>query len=307
MTNYLKNPFVGQKAGQRTIRAGGRSIWAMLCLSLLLLLSATTARAQQPTLPTPSTLCDYATEPATVSLTATVPASLSAYSTVYLLVDMTNGRIIQQNPTPVFPGIFRGQYYAVPAHFKGVLNNAQAGKLISDVYSSDLCLTYGNSVFIKVCPASSVCDYAVAPASVSVTAQSVPVGVSTRYVLIDMATNLITQLSSTSSFTGVAKGEYAITSVHYTGSLTALTTGVSLYTVVTNSDNCLSVSNTLYIKVCNDPIAITGPPNGSLVASLNPPISGTAAPGASVTVTGGSNSTGGPCITTANTNGNAPV
>lgn len=276
----------------------GQRIWAFVCLSLLLTVQAW---AQQPTLPAASTVCDYTTAPASISLTAqNVP---SGYSTVYLLVDMTSGMIVQTNATdPVFSNVPRGSYYAVPAHYKGILNNAQSGKLISDVFSSDLCLTYGTSLGLRVCPATPSFDYAVAPASVTFTTNSVPTGVSTSYALVDVATNLIAQVSTTPAFPNVLKGEYAITSVHYTGSLTALAAGNSLYGVTTqNRDdgpaNCLSVSNTLYISVCTSPVVITGPPNNGVVATTTPTISGTAPPGSSVTVTGGLS--GGPVVVVA--------
>jgi hypothetical protein len=284
------------------IRAG-RRYWAMLLLSLLCF---TTAWAQTPTLPAVPTACDYTTEPATIALTAqNVPAG---YSTVYLLVNMTSGLIVQTNATaPTFTGVSRGLYYAVAAHYTGTLQNAQSGKLISDVVSVNQCLTYGPTLGLKVCAPAGSCDYAVAPASVTFTANSVPSGVETSYVLVDEATNLIVQVSP-STFGNVPVGDYAITSVHYTGSLTALVAGSSLYSVTTqNRDggpaNCLSVSNTIHIRVCNSPIAITGPPNGGIVASTNPLISGTSTPNASVTVTGGPGSSGGPCITTANASG----
>lgn len=289
MMNTIKDP----------IRAG-RSYWAMLLLSLLYI---TTAWAQTPTLPASPTACDYTSEPASISLTAqNVPAG---YSTIYLLVNMTSGQIVQTNLTaPVFNGVSRGLYYAVAAHYSGALNNASAGKLISDVYSTDQCLTYGTTLGLRICAAPGLCDYAVAPASVTFTANNVPPGVTTTYALVNESTNLIIQISSTASFSGLAAGDYAITSVHYTGSLTALAAGNRLYDVTTANANCLSVSNTIHIRVCNNPIAITGPPNGAIVASLNPPISGTSSPGASVTVTGGPGSTGGPCVTTADLNGN---
>ncbi|AUD06241.1 Ig-like domain-containing protein [Spirosoma pollinicola] len=278
----------------------GLSLLAFMCLSLLLF--AATAQAQQPTLPALPATCDYTSEPANISLTAqNIPAG---FSTIYLLVNMTSGLIVQTNQTaPVFNGVSRGLYYAVPAHYSGSLNNASAGKLISDVYSTDQCLTYGSSLALKVC--SPTCDYAAAPASVTFTAQSVPVGVNTSYVLVNTATNLIAQVSNTASFAAVPLGDYAITSVHYTGgpasgSLTALSVGNSLYDVTTQQANCLSVSNTLYIKVCNSPVAITGPLDGTTMATLNPVISGTATPGSSVTVTAPN---GQSCVTTASTPG----
>ncbi|RYF78266.1 MAG: hypothetical protein EOO39_01885, partial [Cytophagaceae bacterium] len=287
MMSYLKD-----------LHRAGYIIWTSLCLSLLFI--GTAAQAQQPTLPALPATCDYTSEPANISLTAqNVP---SGYSTVYLLVNMTSGQIVQTNATdPVFNGVARGLYYAVAAHYKGTLSNAQTGKLISEVVSSDLCLTYGPTLGLKVCAPG--CDYTSAPSIVSFTANNVPGGVTTTYAMVDVATNLITQVSATASFSNVPAGDYAITSVHYTGSLTALTTGNRLYDVTTENANCLSVSNTLYVKVCNSPIAITGPLDGGTVASVNPPISGTSSPNASVTVTGGPGSTGGPCVTTADASG----
>ncbi len=295
--SYLNN-----RRNDEPIRTGQR-IWLRLCLGLLCLLGAglPAAMAQTPTLPASSTTCDY-TAPASISLTVqNIPVG---YSTAYLLVNMTSGLIAQVNTSvPSFTAVGQGDYYAVALHYMGSLSNAQAGKLISDVVSSAQCMTYGTALPLRVCPATTVCDFAMAPASVTFTATSVPVGVTTAYVLVNTATNLIAQVSSTNSFSSVPLGTYAITSVHYTGSLTALVGGNRLYDVTTENVNCLSVSNTLYINVCNSPIAITGPLNGTTVASLNPPISGTSSPGASVTVTGGPGSTGGPCITTANASG----
>ncbi len=281
------------------IRAGS----IVVSLLFLLLLLPGWAQAQFPTLPAVPTTCSYTSAPATVSLTAS--AASAGFSTTYLLVDMTSGIIVKANAsTPVFSSVPAGIYYAVAAHYTGGLNNASAGNLISQVYSSNQCLSYGTPLALKVCAAAGSCDYQTAPASVSFTAANVPSGVSTTYVLVDQSTNKIVQTSATSSFSAVAVGDYTITSIHYSGSLTALAAGNSLYNVVNNATNCRAVSQPLPLRVCNAPLVITGPAAGTTVASLNPPISGTATPGSSVTVTGGPGSTGGPCVATANASGN---
>ncbi|GAB3741780.1 beta strand repeat-containing protein [Spirosoma lituiforme] len=281
------------------IRAGSTLV-ALLFLCLLL---PGHVQAQFPTLPAVPTSCSYTTAPATVSLTAS--AASSGFSTAYLLVDMTSGIIVKANTSaPVFTAVPAGIYYAVAAHYTGGLNNASAGNLISQVYSSNQCLSYGTPLALKVCNATSTCDFQSAPASVTFTASNVPSSVNTTYVLVDESTNTIVKTSNTASFSAVAVGDYAITSVHYSGSLTALAAGNRLYDVVNNAANCRNVSQALRIRVCNSPIVITSPAAGATVASLNPPVSGTTTPGSSVTVTGGPGSTGGPCITTANASGN---
>ncbi|PRY27025.1 hypothetical protein CLV58_13527 [Spirosoma oryzae] len=281
------------------IRAGS----IVVSVLFLLLLLPGWAQAQFPTLPAVPTTCSYTTAPATVSLTAS--AASAGFSTTYLLVDMNSGVIVRANTSaPVFTTVPAGIYYAVAAHYTGGLNNASAGNLISQVFSSNQCLSYGTPLALKVCAAAGSCDYQTAPASFSFTAANVPSGVNTTYVLVDQSTGKIAQTSATTSFSGVAVGDYTITSIHYSGSLTALAAGNRLYDVVNNAANCRAVSQPLPLKVCNAPLLITGPAAGTTVASLNPPISGTSTPGSSVTVTGSAGSTGGPCITTANASGN---
>jgi hypothetical protein len=238
----------------------------MLWLFMLLLLAK--AWAQQPIPPTPSATCDYTTAPATVSLTASnVPGS--PFITLYLLVDMTTGMIAQVNATnPVFAGVGRGSYYVVAAHYKAALINAQAGKRIADVYATDQCLSYGTAVHVKVCPAVDPCDAITAPANLSFTVASLPGSYTTTYALVNTATNQIVQTSSSPAFAGVAVGEYAAVAVHHTGSLTALTAGISVYAAVNNSENCLSVSNAIYYKVCNNPVGAFACTNAAISANF---------------------------------------
>ncbi|MEZ0538337.1 Ig-like domain-containing protein [Fibrella arboris] len=273
-----------------------RTIWIG---GLLMAWALTGAFAQQPVPPAVSASCDYVSEPATVSLTvANIPAG---YTTTYLLVDRVTGAIVQANASaPTFTNVPRGLYYAVAAHYKGLLVDATAGKLISGVYESSACLTYSAALPVRVCAAPGSCDFASAPISVTFTVASLPVGVTTTYVLVDEATNLIVQTGITTSFASVPAGDYAITAVHYSGSLTGLTPGNSLYDITTNQANCFGVSNTVRVRVCEAPlsIVITGPADGATVASLNPPISGTATPGSNVTVLGPNSQT---CITVAAT------
>ncbi|WP_185155617.1 Ig-like domain-containing protein [Rudanella paleaurantiibacter] len=264
-------------------------------ICLLLVLAFTKASAQQPVPPTIGTTCDYSTAPATVSLSVTnVPAG---YNTTYLLVDMVTGAIVQANASePVFSNIGQGIYYAVAAHYKGLLVDATAGKLISNVYETNACLTYSTAIPIRVCPASTACDYVSAPTTLTFAATAIPASVSTTYVLVDEATNLIVQLSSTLSFNAVGQGDYAITAVHYDGTLSGLSVGARLYDITTSQNNCLGVSNTVRLRVCSFLIAISGPVDGTTIASLNPPITGTATPGSNVTVT---TPDGQSCMTTA--------
>jgi hypothetical protein len=276
-----------------------RSLSLLVCLLFWL---TTHALAQQPTPPVPSTVCDYNTAPATVSLTAqNVPAG---YATTYLLVDLTTGLIASTNTSaPVFTGVAQGSYYVVAAHNSttATLGNAQPGKRVVEVNSSDGCVVYSNTVGIRVCPASVPCDYSTAPATLSFVAGNVPNGATTQYVLIDRSTNLIARVSGGAAFTGVAAGDYAVCAVHYTTPAAAPSVGTSLYSAVNSSTAlCVSVSNPLYYKVCETPVVppsvvISSP--GNTTATTTPLVSGTATPGSLVTIFGPNNTT--LCSTTA--------
>ncbi|WP_155296343.1 beta strand repeat-containing protein [Spirosoma rigui] len=277
----------------RSFRTRSEYLWIALLLSLLL---SVTARAQQPIPPlTVPTSCSYVGIPATITLTSVdIPLG---FSTRYLLVDMTTGLIVSTNPLlPVFTSIDAGLYYAVAAHYTGTLTNAVAGRLITEVYESTGCLTYGPTTGIKVCQSPGACDFASAPANLTFTAANVSADATTTYVLVDEATNLITQTSSTPSFSNVPIGDYAITAITYTSPLIGFAPGNSLYDVTTNYANCSAVSQAIHVRVCNSPITITSPANGATLALFNPPVTGVATPGSNVTILGPNNQV---CSTTA--------
>ncbi len=224
---------------------------AVVC-GLVFCLSLSRALAQTPTLPTVPATCDYATAPATITLS--VSAEPVGFSKNYLLVDMVSGKIVATNPTsPTFTAIPQGIYYAVGAYYTtgSAIHNDAVGKLISDVYVdgfNEACLKYSTAVAVKVCTTS--CDYTNAPATISFTSNpSSTVGVSTKYVLVDEATNKIVQVSNTASFTAVLGGSYSVVAVYYINSL-ALAVGDVLYDKTTNDANCVGVSNTIHYRVC---------------------------------------------------------
>ncbi|MEZ0541295.1 hypothetical protein [Fibrella arboris] len=264
-----------------------------------------------PVPPALPTTCDYPSAPANIVLTGTTTAT-------YLLVDMASGVIAGVNTsTPSFSNVAAGVYYAVAAQTSATLVNATVGKLVSDVGDAvSGCVVWSPTVALKVC--TTTCDATSAPASLSFTASTAPAGLTTTYVLVDLAINTIAALSNTPSFGGIATGDYEALAIH-TPTATTLTVGSSLYTYLTGSGltNCGGtgsvVSNALFFKVCSSPppalpptVAINTPNNviipvAATATSANPPISGTATALASVTV----NAPGGQvCLTAADASGN---
>jgi Bacterial Ig domain/Cadherin domain len=202
-----------------------------------------------PPLPAVSTVCDYSAAPASVTLN--ISAEPVGYSKTYLLVDMTNGKIVQVNPTTLaFTNVNAGNYMAIAAYYSGTLNNAVVDMFMKDIYVNGAgnCLKYSAPYVFKVC---GTCDFNTAPATISFTAiPSSTAGVTTTYVLIDGSTNKIIQTSASSTFSGVAVGDYSVVAV-YTNGASTLAVGDTLYQKVTNDPLCLGVSNSITYKVCN--------------------------------------------------------
>lgn len=109
-----------------------------------------------------------------------------------------------------------------------------------------------------------------------------------------------------SSATASAATQLSSSTVTASSSETAYYAAFRTYDANTNT-YCYSETTPIVVVLTSCivlPTIAISTPNNVTVASTNPPISGTSSPGASVTVTGGSGSTGGPCITTANGSGN---
>ena len=84
----------------------------------------------------------------------------------------------------------------------------------------------------------------------------------------------------------------------------SLTAGPQTLSAIASNANGTSTPATVsFTAVAPPTVAITSPLANASLSSSNPPISGTATPGASVTVAGGPGSTGGPCVTTATAGG----
>jgi hypothetical protein len=226
----------------------------VVILILLTFVSFLKVMAQKPILPNVPTSCDYSTAPANITLT--VGTEPSGFSKNYLLVDMTSGAIVATNPTaPSFTSIPQGLYYATTAYYTSgaSIHNDVVGKLISQVYvdggPSGSCLKYATAVAIKVCTAT--CDFNNAPATIAFTSSPSPTaGVTTKYALLDEATNKIVQTSNSASFSAVTVGDYSVVGVYSTGTFT-LAVGDTLYQKTTNDINCVGVSNTIHFKVCS--------------------------------------------------------
>ena len=210
--------------------------------------SMTDCESPLPPLPPPSPVCDYSA-PANITLTAvTEPAG---FLKTYLLVDMANGQIVQTNATaPSFTNVGAGNYYAVAAYYKGTLEDATVGQVITNVSSSEGCLKYSPPLVFRVC---GTCDFTTAPATITFTAAPSPTsGATTTYVLIDEYTNKIKAISGTASFAAVDTGYYAVVAVYRTKAVNFVV-GDVLYDKVTLLDSCYTTSNSIHYRVCSAP------------------------------------------------------
>ncbi len=108
------------------------------------------------------------------------------------------------------------------------------------------------SIFaISLTANAQVCDYNSSSVSFSIgTAGTVPSGALTKYLLVDHATNLIDQISSTTSFSGITQTKvYDIYAFSYTDNNTVvgLVVGGSLASLTAS---CSDISNPLTVKIC---------------------------------------------------------
>ncbi|NBA78864.1 tandem-95 repeat protein, partial [Emticicia sp. ODNR4P] len=225
------------------------------CYGPTTLVSAYTTDCSSPLPPIPPVpaTCSYATSP--TNMVFNMSNEPSGLSKSYALIDMANAKIIQVNTSlPTFTNITTGVYYVVGIYYTGTIKNLEQGKQLSNVYIENLdgCLKYSEPLAVKVCGS---CDYSTSPTNITFNGTASPtVGATTTYVLIDESTNTIAQLSSTTQFTNVQKGDYAVVAVFSSGT-NSLAVGNNLAQELLKDSTCLSSSNALRFKVCAMPIA----------------------------------------------------
>jgi hypothetical protein len=99
------------------------------------------------------------------------------------------------------------------------------------------------------------CDYATAPANITLTVGSEPAGFSKLYMLVDMATGRIQQVNAASpSFTAVPQGNYYATTAYFHGTLVNAAKDSLISRVYTDSlgqTACLVYASSIVLKVCS--------------------------------------------------------
>jgi hypothetical protein len=126
--------------------------------------------------------------------------------------------------------------------------------------------TYINIVCIAlsfICTIGASAQTYTAPASFSFTNVGNNTSFSTKYILVNTSTNLISYLSETTNFSGIAAGTYSLYAVNYNpaGTVPTLTTGTNLSAI---GGNCVGLSAALTITVsANTTANYTAPANFS--------------------------------------------
>ncbi|WP_375448419.1 hypothetical protein [uncultured Fibrella sp.] len=151
---------------------------------------------------------------------------------------------------------------------------------------------------------SGSCDKAAGIVSINTVAQTTGSNLTQQVILTD-ASGTIRFLSVPGNYSinSVTAGDYLAYQVTFDNTLTlpTLSVGTNLTAV---GGACVKYSNQLPLRVCAPPtVAISGPALNAVVTTTNPPITGTATAGSSVTITGGPGSSGGPCVVTAANDG----
>ncbi|WP_020657220.1 DUF6923 family protein [Rudanella lutea] len=182
--------------------------------------------------------------------------------------------------------------------YRAVVNN---GTGCADVSATSATLITSNTA----CQ-TALCDSRTGSLSINVVSQSNGSNTTAQVVAVDL-TGVIQAVSAPggNGVSGLAPATYLVYHVTFDNTQTPLPT-LSVGTAVSAVGGaCVQWSNGLLFGVCPvlPTVAITSPAPNTLVASLNPPITGTATPGASVTVTGSPGTTGGPCVVTAANDG----
>ncbi|KAB7726501.1 tandem-95 repeat protein [Rudanella paleaurantiibacter] len=182
--------------------------------------------------------------------------------------------------------------------YRAVVNN---GTGCADVSATSATLITSNTA----CQ-TALCDSRTGSLSINVVSQSNGSNITAQVVAVDLA-GVIQAVSAPggNGVAGLAPGTYQVYHVTFDNTQTPLPT-LSVGTALSVVDgSCVQWSNGLLFGVCPSlpTVAITSPAPNTLLSSLTPPITGTATPGSSVTVTGGPGATGGPCIVTASNTG----
>ncbi len=188
--------------------------------------------------------------------------------------------------------------------------NAQNGQQYRAVVQNGPGCADANAALVTITTSSSACtsptcDNQAGSIAINITSQGSGSNLTAQVVAVDQS-DIIRGVSApgSNSIAGVSPGDYLVYHLVYDNTQAAPTLSVGT-AVSAVGGGCVRWSNAIAYKVCPalPTVAINGPAPGSTVASLNPPISGTATPGSSVTITGGPGSTGGPCIVTAASDG----
>ncbi|GAB3756815.1 hypothetical protein [Spirosoma pomorum] len=184
----------------------------------------------------------------TISFVASGGNMGAAYTTQYILAD-GNDKILATSPTTSFSNVAAGNYKLYALNYdtsKGITGNT-VNSTIANITGS--CFDVSAAFPINVCPQDgSGCDYTVGTVSFVASGGNLAADYATTYALTN-ADGIVTNVSSTASFTVTTPGTYLAHGLNYKndGTLTGLSVGQSLSAVTAS---CVDVGTPAIIQVC---------------------------------------------------------
>ena len=168
-----------------------------------------------------------------------------------------------------FSGVMAGTYYAA---LKDTVNNCYSPGSTSVLVSINPCTPPGDTIIPpSVPPVPLVCD-GNAPFTINPTIGTVPVGVNTTYLLVNMVDGKIEGVNNTTAnFPNVGQGLYYVVAAHYVGNILGANVG-SLISTVYQTNACLTYSQPIAYRICTEDCDFS--PKDTLSFGSTPPAIG---------------------------------